>query len=73
MNKHKYYYIHLSGIPCFKGENMKQYEYQVFCPNCRKTSTIVESGIKDKLFPVRCPHCNYVFTRIESYKKILPI
>ncbi|MDG6217840.1 MAG: hypothetical protein QCI00_00170 [Candidatus Thermoplasmatota archaeon] len=52
---------------------MKQYEYQIFCPHCRKTSTIVESGLKDKLFPVRCPHCEYVFTRIESYKKILPI
>lgn len=52
---------------------MKQYQYTIFCPRCKKTSTIIEKTLKDKLFPVRCPHCDYVFTRIESYKKILPI
>jgi len=50
---------------------MKQYEYTVFCPHCRKTSKIIEKSFKDKIFPVRCPKCQYVFTRIESYKKIL--
>ncbi|MFO8078386.1 MAG: zinc-ribbon domain-containing protein [Thermoplasmatota archaeon] len=51
---------------------MKQYQYTVYCPRCKKTSTIVEKSIKDKLFSVRCPHCGYVFTRIESYKKYFP-
>ena len=52
---------------------MKKYQYTVYCPRCKKTATIVETSIKDKLFPVLCPHCDYSFTRIESYKKIFPI
>jgi uncharacterized C2H2 Zn-finger protein len=51
---------------------MKEYEYMVFCPRCKKTSKFVETSLKDKLFPVRCPKCDNVFTRIESYKKLLP-
>ena len=48
------------------------YEYNVYCPHCKTTFKIIVRSLTDKLFPVRCQRCGYVFTRIDSYKK-LPI
>lgn len=52
---------------------MATYEYRIYCPNCKKTSIVRESPLKNALFPVKCPICGYAFTRIDGYKKILPI
>jgi len=56
-----------------ESKTMATYEYRIYCPNCKKTSIVRESPLKNALFPVKCPICGYAFTRIDGYKKILPI
>jgi rubredoxin len=46
------------------------YEYRVYCPNCRASFKVIVRTLTDTLFPLRCQRCGYIFTRIDGYKKL---